>query len=398
MKQILLPILLLACFAGHSQWVSIYSSPNPYSTITAYDSVILSGSSYWGESQLLVSTDYGATWTNEDPFANSQGVIFITAADSMFYACTTDGIYRSAKDVFNWLNYGAGLGGQPMLKIVAHDGVFFAISYCQTDSTRVFRRTESDTAWSVININVPIGNVYDIDYDGNMLALAGYNGIAESANGGNDWSLWNDYMFEMTAVKIKGDTLIAASKGGIFRKLISTGNVTKVSDGLTLLWNPYGYEYYGEFESFCMVGNHLFVGGESGVYKLDDNIWYWQYTNSGGYSFALTRNNTHLISAKGYNGIEARPLSELIIGVEEIEYYHTNLRLFPNPASGIIHLISEYTITSIRIFNQQGKLVHSEFPRNTECSVSSASLKSGLYHITAVAGSVTGYWKVVVLH
>jgi len=381
MNRIILTVLIFVSIQGYGQWVTLHPGYDPYSAIIAYDSVIITGSAYWGQSDLLISTDSGETWAPADPFPDAAGTISLTTTDSLIYACTTNGIYRSPKNEFNWTDYSAGISGQPVLKLVAHDTVCFAVFYCQTDTSALNRRTDGDATWSPVSINVPIGNIYDIDYDGNMLVLAGYNGIAQSTDQGASWSLWPDHMFEMTAVTITGDTIIAASKGGIYRKIISTGNVIKVSNGLMPLWNPYGYEYYGEFESFHHLDGHTFVCGETGVYKLHDSNWFWQNTDLSAWTYVLADNSQYLLAAAGYHGIMARPLEELISAIKPYGEVHDVIRLFPNPATDVIHLASENIITNVLIYDHQGRVVHRSSPGLSECAIPVSNLKRGLYFV-----------------
>jgi hypothetical protein len=225
MKRIVLVLMCLPLYSQcYSQWIKIYQDQDPYNAITSYDSVIISGCFYDCGSDLIISTDYGITWTGYDPFPGAESIYFLTTNDSMLYACTSNGIFRALKSNLAWNDFSIGLPASPILKVVMHDSIYFAVD--EFNST-LFRRTEGEDSWSVLSANSPVGNISDIDYDGNVLVLSGYDGIAESYNHGIDWTIWNGYEFAMTSVKIKGDTIIAASKGGIFRKIISSGNILK---------------------------------------------------------------------------------------------------------------------------------------------------------------------------
>lgn len=63
----------------------------------------------------------------------------------------------------------------------------------------------------------------------------------------------------------------------------------------------------------------------------------------------------------------------------------TVLQLFPNPTSGKFFLLSEITILRIEIYNQLGKLVHSEQPRiSGRIPVDITTLPRGLYLVRAI--------------
>lgn len=395
MKRILLITISLALYIQcFSQWISIYQSEDPYNAITSYDSVIICGCSYDCESDLIISTDYGLTWTDYDPFPGVESVYSLTSNDSMVYACTSNGIFRALKSNLDWNDFSMGLSASPILKVVMHDSIYFAVDACNSN---LFRRTEGDDSWSVLSGNSPVGNISDIDYDGNVLVLAGYDGIAESYDPGIDWTLWNGYEFEMTSVKIKGDTIIAASKGGIFRKIISSGNILKVCTGLMPLWNPYGYEYYGEFESFHQIDHHLFVCGETGVYKLQDNIWSWLNTGIGGWTYSLSDNGVCLLAAFGYDGIRSRPLDELILHRKEHSISQSLFRIFPNPASNVINISSGSTISELAVYDHYGKLVHHVLPHNSNFSVQVNNLSPGLYLIVADTPDEVSCQKLIII-
>jgi len=230
-----------------------------------------------------------------------------------------------------------------------------------------------------------VGGISDFDYDGNNLVLAGYDGIAESNDLGLSWNLWPPaYVFEWDAVTVKGDTIIAASKGGIYRKLISTGNISKVSNGLMELWNPYGYDYYGEFEQFHHIGEYIFVCGETGVYKLSDYTWYWEFTDLGSWTYALADNHEMLFVVRGYGGIWGRPLNQLIVHTNEAPFPKSSISLYPNPANTFVTIDTQKDpgknafLTIINLQGQQFNKCQLTGPHNT---IDIHTLPPGVYFV-----------------
>jgi hypothetical protein len=352
-KIIMLVFLWAVAIAGYPQWTVLSTDFEPNISVTAFDSTVISGASSFGPYDLAISYDNGNTWSGSN-LLQSGGVSCLCTGDSMIYACTPNGIYRTEKNTLNWSGYSEGLPTGPMNKIILKDSILLA-----SDNNSIYFRTSGDPAWTTLVESSPVSGIYDFDYDGNTLVLAGYDGISESNDLGLSWNIWPPaYIFEWDAVTVKGDTIIAASKGGIYRKLISTGNISKVSNGLMELWNPYGYDYYGEFEQFHRIGGYIFVCGETGVYKLSDYTWDWEPTGLEYYTFALADNGEMLFSAKGYQGIWGRPLNQLIVNTNAAPINKSLISIYPNPANDLITIDTQITPgnnTALTIINLQGQ-------------------------------------------
>ncbi|MBK7173681.1 MAG: hypothetical protein IPH84_10720 [Bacteroidales bacterium] len=195
----------------YPQWVSLSNDFTPNISVTAYDSTIIAGSSSFGSFDLAISNDCGNTWVGKN-LASSGGVTFLCSKDSMVYACTPNGIFVSRKDTLIWSSYNDGLPGGLIHKMLFNDSIQLAVS-----NSQIYQRIVGSSAWTTICESSPVIGISDFDFDGNLMVVAG-NGIAESRDMGLSWTLWSDYIFEWNAVTIKGDTIIAASKGGIYRK------------------------------------------------------------------------------------------------------------------------------------------------------------------------------------
>lgn len=353
-KIILFVFLSAAALAAHPQWALLSTDFEPNISITAFDSTVISGASSFGPYDLAVSYNNGNSWSGSD-LLQSAGVNFLCTGDSVIYACTPDGIYRTAKDALNWSAFNEGLPvGGHINKIILKESILLA-----SDNNSIYFRISGDPAWTTLCESSPVTGIYDFDFDGHTIVLAGYDGIAESVDMGLSWIIWPPaFIFEWDAITVKGDTIIAASKGGIYRKLISANNISKVSNGLMELWNPYGYDYYGEFEQFYHLGDHIFVCGETGVYKLSDYTWNWEFTELGSWTYALASNTEMLFGVRGYGGIWGRPLNQLILHTNEAPAIKPPISIYPNPANTSITIDTQITPgknTSLTIINLQGQ-------------------------------------------
>jgi len=379
-KIILLVFLWAVAIAVYPQWTVLSTDFEPNISITAFDSTVISGASSFGPYDLAVSYDSGNTWTGNN-LLQSGGVICLCTGDSMIYACTPTGIYRTAKDALNWSAFNEGLpvGGR-INKIILKDSILLS-----SDNNSIYFRTSGDPAWTTLCESSPVTGIYDFDFDGHTIVLAGYDGIAESDDMGLSWTIWPPaYIFEWDAVTVKGDTIIAASKGGIYRKLISTSNISQVSNGLMELWNPYGYDYYGEFEQFHRIGDHIFVCGETGVYILSDYSWNWEFTDLGPWTYAMASNAEMLFGVNGYGGIWGRPLNQLIVNTNEAPAIKSPISIYPNPANTSITIDTQITPgknTTLTIINLQGQELNKSQLMEPTALLDVQAFTPGLYFV-----------------
>lgn len=328
MKNLSLSIVFICSLnLASAQWFILTTDFTPNIAVTAFDSVIIGGSpSPWAAFDLAVSYNYGQTWEGQN-LSSQPGVSYLNTCDSMIYACAPTGVYRTAKNQMNWLPFSEGLLNNDIRKICFTDSVMLSISY-----SKVFKRIAGDSAWTTIVETSPVGTIKDIDFNMNLIAMAGSNGIAESYDWGQSWTLWPPgYVHDWDVLTIKGDTLIVAGRAGIYRKVLISGNIAQVSNGLAHLWSPYppGY-YFGYFYTFHQTGDQVFVSGETGVYLLSPESWTWIIA-PGTSAIALTSNQELLIAAAGYNGLRARPLAELTTTRPALAL--SSISVYPNPTS-----------------------------------------------------------------
>jgi len=329
-KLFLLLFLWAAIQEVYPQWALLSGDFCPNTSVTAFGSEVISGSTSFGSFDLAVSHDQGFTWSGND-LLTANGINCLYTLDSMVYAGAPDGIYRSPVGSLSWSAFNEGLPSGSILKICGNDSLLMA-----SGSSSLYMRMTGDTGWTTICGSSPVGGINDFDFNGYNIVMAGYNGVAESHDLGFSWTVWPGYVFKWDAVTIKGDTVIAASAGGVYRKLISTGNLIKVSSGLIQLWNPYGYEYYGEFEMFHHIGDRIFVCGETGVYLLSADTWDWDHTGLDYWTYSLADNGETLFAVKGYQGIWGCTLDQLIVHTKDIPFGTSSLSIYPNPAAGSI--------------------------------------------------------------
>lgn len=392
MKKTILFIFLWAIIRpSYSQWVQLTNDFDFVASIIAYDSTVIAGAGPEGDFDLAVSGDAGATWTGFNPFPASNGVSYLAESNNWIYACTPNGLYRSEKASLNWSPFYQGLPFS-VFKIIGHDSILLAI-----DENTLYLRNIEDSAWSVLSDNIPQEYITDFDFDGNRIAIAGYDGACESSDMGVTWTAWSDD-FALGAVVIKGDTMIHASPGGVCRKLISTGQIANVSDGLAKLWTPPpGWDYYGTFEQFHKIGDDIFLCGETGVYLLTGNNWHWEYLGLSGWVYDLDDNGETLFAVNGYIGIYARQLDQIIVNINETHRSTDPVNVYPNPVSDILTVRSAETLSCITLCDNTGKILLQTDQEGSNVRLDMQNYSPGVYYLHIK--TKTGYFvrKVLVI-
>ena len=146
------------------------------------------------------------------------------------------------------------------------------------------------------------------------------------------------------------------------------------------------------------MGNTLFVGGETGVYKISGLNFHWEDTDCGGYTDALCDNGSMLIAAQGYQGIWGRQLAQLILHTGKDPSIPVTLSLYPNPTRNRLTIrfpasFSGPTVITITALNGQQLLrqtLHDE-----AFSMDVSDWLPGIYFVMATNGPKTFSGKFV---
>lgn len=381
-RPALLFIFLCALFTKTvAQWTLINNEFLAVQAITAFDSVIIiSGQSPDQIYNLGYSLDYGNSWQGSN-VAPGVPVNYLTNNLDEVFACSNNGIYRTYKTEIDWQPFSEGLTETGIYKLVSTNDIMVAAGL-----QSLFKRHADASDWSVIMETSPVEMITDFDFNGTLMVLAGLNGIAESTDLGASWTVWPNHSHEFDAVAIKGDTILAASKGGMYRKIMSSGSIINVSNGLTQLWSPYG-DYYGPFYTFHKARNMIFVSGETGTYKLNSHAWVWHHVGSG--AFGLANNDEKLYAARGSWGVWSRLLDEVTGFSVRLENPKHQVRIYPVPAQKNITIDSETEPESqivLRIYNLSGRLVFIEEYSKRQMVVDLRGWPGGVYIIELISG------------
>ena len=91
-------------------------------------------------------------------------------------------------------------------------------------------------------------------------------------------------------------------------------------------------------------------------------------------------------------GTSCIPCTNSVINSEE-----TNIKLFPNPSTGILTIVSETPVTLVRIYNSLGQEVYKQSSIGRTAELDIASLKADLYHVEVQTNSTSSYQAILKL-
>lgn len=392
MKSVVFSVVFgLFLQAGYAQWIQVCTDFEPNSAVIAFDSTIIAGVFPSGSFDMAVSKDEGNTWFGENLESQKAGITKLYEGNSSVYAVTETKVFRAAKQDLAWLDFSQGLPGR-LYKIVERDSILLASS-----NTTIYAREPADTAWRVLCNNLPMDFISDIDFDGNILVAAGSDGVCESYDMGITWNTWEGLCCTNGIIAIKGDTVIHASPGGVTRKLLSSGTLLKVSDGLIKLWTPPpGWDYFGTFEQFLKIGDNILLCGETGIYKLG-NSWHWESAGLQHWVYGIGNNPESLFAGTSYYGVWRLPLNQLILSANYTRRNDIGIGIQPNPSFGSFFVKAGALIHRIEIYNNQGQFMALFQPVANEVQLDLHTFPEGLYnvHIISSEGAVVN--QVIVL-
>jgi hypothetical protein len=80
---------------------------------------------------------------------------------------------------------------------------------------------------------------------------------------------------------------------------------------------------------------------------------------------------------------------DVITGIEDIIFSSTSI--FPNPASGIVNIKSDYTINTIKVYNYSGQVISNELVDTNFYQFNTSKFNPGLYlfQIETNEGTIT---------
>jgi photosystem II stability/assembly factor-like uncharacterized protein len=269
---------------------------------------------YTGTGGIFSSTNNGQTWTEVG--LTTKSILSLTILDSILYAGTHDGLFRSydkgstwastdiSCDVLSLVNRGdticVGLGSITFIKTssdINRDGIFFSSDsgdnwvytgisnlpytfvyndkylFAGTSGFSVFRSPDNGKNWVRSSIGIKGYNIRTLVCNENIIFAGGDSGVFVSTNNGDNWSSFNSglnhyYGKTVLALTIFEDTLFAGVAGsGIWKRSISDLNTPIMNDKdknlvtkFSLKQNyPNPFNYSTEIEFYLPFGDHIIL-------------------------------------------------------------------------------------------------------------------------------------------
>jgi hypothetical protein len=295
-----------------------------------------------GANEILVSSNYGASWNYCVSFENS----FTLAANGtdIFLGVWDHGIYLSTDIGTTWHQKDNGLANYTVLSFAFMGSTVFAGT-----EGGVFKSTDNGYSWTAVNSGLPnttfsgILNVTILAASGNNLFAEVNDSVYLSTNNGSSWNVLT--------------------------------NISSVN-------------------SLTAINNNLFAGTDSGVYLSTDNGISWitanvGLTNTKVVSLAIMGMNIFAQTSDNY--VWMRPLSELITAVKGNEaQIPAQFKLdqnYPNPfnpKTTINYSIPKASLVMLKVYDVLGKEVatlidEEKSAGNYHIQFNANTLSSGVY-------------------
>lgn len=203
-----------------------------------------------------VSKDNGLNWTGT--MAGSQ-ILSLFVKDTKVYAgkWSNDGVYVSSDTGATWTQTSLQ---QEVNSFIEMGGVIYA----GTKNNYVFKSTANFTNWTQVDNNLTNPKIREMAVSGNNLyAATDGGGVYLTKDGGANWTAINTglYIPYIMTLEVVG-TSVYAGTGTIFR----TQN-----EGIKWKEVNHCMPYALEVNTLVLIGNDLYAGTESGLWKADIN-------------------------------------------------------------------------------------------------------------------------------
>lgn len=249
---------------------------------------VFCGTGYYNNGQgVFYSSDTGNTWTNiglEDKIVLS---LAFTSYGSLLAGTNIDGVYETTNMGTSWTQHNTGLFNKQVfrLKVNSSDDVFVGSEF-----EGVFRSTNSGESFQ--QVGLPISGVYNIDFMGDSLVIAGtVSGVQKYNRFAKKWENIGQHAVLAVETDDDGNILAATNGGGLFE----TTDLGKT--WINICQTPYILNVKKINETILAATTDYIIRSTDG-----GNNWENTVVNSGVENCAIEINNNEDIWATGYVG------------------------------------------------------------------------------------------------
>lgn len=303
----------------------------------------------WGN-RIYTSIYNEIGWSQSPDGTIGDEVHAFTNKDSLLFAATDRGLYRTSNHGVNWSNVTeATFGGNAYSIANAQSGELYIGT-----NWGVYRSTNNGDEWESLGLSSFVISSLAINPNNDLFAGTETGNLFRSTDGGMNWTNSNFTGETITCLTISGDgDIIAGSYGGVYR---STDNGES--------WNF--IQFISTYVNALLPKgqNYLYAGTFSGVYSSSNNGESWTQMSTSGLrqttilSLAFDKNN-NLIAGTYQGGLYRTEQS--ITDVENENEIPTSTILFQNypnpfnPSTTLSFVICQSSLVSLKIYNLLGQ-------------------------------------------
>lgn len=189
-----------------------------------------------------------------------------------FFAGTkTNGVYLSGTSGNSWIQKNNLLSNESVTAITSYGNYLFA----GTEKHGVYRSIDNGNSWVKKNNGLTNKKVLCMNVmDSTIYVGTDYGGVFVSYNNGNSWTCMTNGLNNNTQIrdlKVRGDTIVAATSLGSISYLVKNTNTWILSAGPT----------FPGIYSFSLLGDSIFAIGQLNVNLSTDFGITWTVVNTG---------------------------------------------------------------------------------------------------------------------
>jgi hypothetical protein len=359
----------------HAQWAQTSFTTGVISSLASDGTTIYAGS----PNGVHVSTDNGNTWTLSQLGLGYNANAIAVNGSTVFAGATNGGVFTSTNSATSW---NQTPGGTYNALSISGSNVFAGTN------GGVLLSTNTGGSWS----NILSGSVWALATSGSTI-LTGINGgpgsgVRISTNSGSSWTTYgltnkNFYSFLINGSMMFAGT--ASGDGGLYMSSDNGANWTQSAGS-------------NGFNALVGIGNNVFAGTSSGGVRLStNNGTSWAAVNTGLTPYdirSLVIVGSDIYCGTYGNGVWKRALSEMVVGVEELEKSHVNL--FPNPSAGTFKIESDNKFSkniTVEVYNLLGDKILEQYELG---EINLSHVSKGIYFVK-IDEDGKGYTKKIII-